>query len=81
MPVHAWLGSSFFAEGALLTVVDEAMANNAAKKKQDEKNLQILRELVAKPLNKKCFECQQRGPTYADMTTTAFLCTSCSGLL
>eukprot|EP00117_Sycon_ciliatum_P039054 scpid47106/ scgid3935/ Arf-GAP domain and FG repeat-containing protein 1; HIV-1 Rev-binding protein homolog; Nucleoporin-like protein RIP len=57
------------------------MSSAAAKKKQDEKNLQILRELVARPHNKKCFECQQRGPTYADMTTTAFLCTSCSGLL
>ena len=31
--------------------------------------------------NKKCFECQQRGPTYVDMTIGSFVCTKCSGML
>ena len=33
------------------------------------------------PENKKCFECQQRGPTYVDMTVGSFVCTKCSGML
>lgn len=31
--------------------------------------------------NKKCFECQQRGPTYVDITIGSFVCTKCSGML
>ena len=31
--------------------------------------------------NKKCFECDQRGPTYVDMTIGSFVCTKCSGML
>lgn len=31
--------------------------------------------------NKKCFECEQRGPTYVDMTVGSFVCTKCSGML
>ena len=31
--------------------------------------------------NKKCFECQQRGPTYVDVTIGSFVCTKCSGML
>ena len=55
------------------------MASN--KRKQDEKHLKMLRELVALPHNKHCFDCGQRGPTYVNMTLGAFVCTSCSGLL
>ncbi|XP_047130438.1 arf-GAP domain and FG repeat-containing protein 1 isoform X1 [Hydra vulgaris] len=53
----------------------------ASKKKQEDKHLQILRQLVAEQHNKKCFDCGQRGPTYVNMTIGAFVCTSCSGLL
>ncbi|XP_014615239.1 PREDICTED: arf-GAP domain and FG repeat-containing protein 1 isoform X2 [Polistes canadensis] len=53
----------------------------SAKKKQDEKNLKILRELVSLPGNKECFDCHQRGPTYVNMTIGSFVCTSCSGML
>ncbi|XP_026674760.1 arf-GAP domain and FG repeat-containing protein 1 isoform X2 [Ceratina calcarata] len=52
-----------------------------AKRKQDEKNLKILRELVSQPGNKECFDCHQRGPTYVNMTIGSFVCTSCSGML
>ena len=53
----------------------------SAKRKQDEKNLKILRELVSQPGNKECFDCHQRGPTYVNMTIGSFVCTSCSGML
>ncbi|KOX71657.1 Arf-GAP domain and FG repeat-containing protein 1 [Melipona quadrifasciata] len=53
----------------------------SAKRKQDEKNLKILRELVSQAGNKECFDCRQRGPTYVNMTIGSFVCTSCSGML
>ncbi|ELT97325.1 hypothetical protein CAPTEDRAFT_225407 [Capitella teleta] len=53
----------------------------ANKRKQDEKHLRMLREMVALPHNKTCFDCHQRGPTYVNMAIGAFVCTSCSGLL
>nr|CAD7392211.1 unnamed protein product [Timema cristinae] len=53
----------------------------SARKKQDEKHLKILRELVSLPSNKECFDCHQRGPTYVNMTIGSFVCTSCSGLV
>ncbi|CAH1395819.1 unnamed protein product [Nezara viridula] len=53
----------------------------SARKKLDEKNLKILRELVSLPENKHCFDCHQRGPTYVNVTIGSFICTRCSGLL
>ncbi|XP_011304550.1 arf-GAP domain and FG repeat-containing protein 1 isoform X1 [Fopius arisanus] len=53
----------------------------SAKRKQDEKHLKILRELVSQVNNKECFDCRQRGPTYVNMTIGSFVCTSCSGML
>ncbi|XP_034251521.1 arf-GAP domain and FG repeat-containing protein 1 isoform X2 [Thrips palmi] len=53
----------------------------SARKKQDEKHLKILRDLVSNPPNRQCFDCHQRGPTYVNMTIGSFVCTSCSGLL
>ncbi|VDH91016.1 Arf-GAP domain and FG repeats-containing protein 1 [Mytilus galloprovincialis] len=53
----------------------------SSKRKQDEKHLKMLREMAALPPNKQCFDCHQRGPTYVNMTTGAFVCTSCSGIL
>ncbi|KAK3577992.1 hypothetical protein CHS0354_013655 [Potamilus streckersoni] len=58
---------------------DYKMAAN--KKKQDEKHLKMLRDMVALPNNKECFDCHQRGPTYVNMTTGSYVCTACSGLL
>lgn len=53
----------------------------SARKKLDEKNLKILRELVSLPENKHCFDCHQRGPTYVNVTIGSFVCTTCSGML
>ncbi|XP_064197675.1 arf-GAP domain and FG repeat-containing protein 1b isoform X4 [Anguilla rostrata] len=56
------------------------MAVNA-KRKQEEKHLKMLREMTSLPPNRKCFDCDQRGPTYANMTVGSFVCTTCSGIL
>lgn len=53
----------------------------SAKRKQEEKHLKMLREMTSLAPNRKCFECDQRGPTYANMTVGSFVCTSCSGIL
>ncbi|XP_041125971.1 arf-GAP domain and FG repeat-containing protein 1-like isoform X2 [Polyodon spathula] len=53
----------------------------SAKRKQEEKHLKMLREMTSQPPNRKCFDCDQRGPTYANMTVGSFVCTSCSGIL
>ncbi|XP_062904943.1 arf-GAP domain and FG repeat-containing protein 1-like isoform X2 [Mobula hypostoma] len=52
-----------------------------ARRKQEEKHLRLVRELGARPHNRQCFECEQRGPTYIDITVGSFVCTSCSGIL
>ncbi|XP_026462185.1 arf-GAP domain and FG repeat-containing protein 1-like [Ctenocephalides felis] len=55
------------------------MASN--RKKQEDKNLKTLRELVTSQGNRQCFDCNQRGPTYVNMTIGSFVCTRCSGIL
>uniref|UniRef100_A0A034VXR6 Arf-GAP domain and FG repeat-containing protein 1 n=2 Tax=Bactrocera dorsalis TaxID=27457 RepID=A0A034VXR6_BACDO len=52
------------------------------RKKQDDKYLQVLRELVTNGGgNRQCFDCGQKGPTYVNMTIGSFVCTRCSGVL
>ncbi|XP_055712503.1 arf-GAP domain and FG repeat-containing protein 1 isoform X2 [Phlebotomus papatasi] len=51
------------------------------RKKTDDKNLKILREIVSLGGNRQCFDCGQRGPTYINMTIGSFVCTKCSGML
>lgn len=53
----------------------------SSRKKLDEKNLKTLRELASLPQNKYCFDCNQRGPTYVNVTIGSFVCTKCSGML
>lgn len=52
-----------------------------SRKKQQEGSMKTLRDLLAQPGNKKCLECDQRGPTYVDITIGSFVCTSCGGML
>ncbi|XP_061664463.1 arf-GAP domain and FG repeat-containing protein 2 isoform X2 [Syngnathoides biaculeatus] len=40
-----------------------------------------VRDLAQSGVNKHCFECNQPGVTYTDVTVGAFVCTSCSGIL
>jgi Arf-GAP domain and FG repeat-containing protein 1 len=67
----------------MAAVTDKVSSAAAAnyKKKLDEQHLKLLRELAALAHNKHCFDCNQRGPTYVNMTIGSFVCTSCSGLL
>lgn len=71
---------SFYFSSVYKTLSSSVMAASA-KRKQEEKHLKMLREMTSLPPNRKCFDCDQRGPTYADMTTGSFVCTSCSGIL
>jgi len=52
------------------------------KGKQDDKFSLAIREIQAsQAANKKCFDCEQRGPTYINVTIGSFVCTKCSGML
>jgi hypothetical protein len=51
------------------------------KKKNDDKILKTLREIVQIGGNKSCFDCGQKGPTYINMTLGSFCCSACSGIL
>ncbi|XP_073942101.1 arf GTPase activating protein drongo [Choristoneura fumiferana] len=53
----------------------------ANRRKQDDKNLEILRELISINGNKYCLDCNQRGPTYVNSTIGSFVCSKCSGML
>ncbi|KAM3964728.1 arf GTPase activating protein drongo [Aphomia sociella] len=53
----------------------------ASRRKQDDKNLEILRELISLNGNKYCIDCNQRGPTYVNTTIGSFVCSKCSGML
>jgi len=55
--------------------------SNAANDAQEKYSAEIREFQTAIPENKKCFECDQRGPTYVDMTIGSFVCTKCSGML
>ena len=58
-----------------------ANTNSKEKKKIEEKALIALRELAALPHNKQCCDCNQKGPTYVNVTIGTFICTACSGIL
>ncbi|CAF1581184.1 unnamed protein product [Didymodactylos carnosus] len=58
-----------------------AHPNTSKAKRQEEKYVQLIRDLAALPQNKQCFDCHQKGPTYVNMTIGSFVCTACSGLL
>eukprot|EP00092_Neocalanus_flemingeri_P041914 GFUD01045648.1.p1 GENE.GFUD01045648.1~~GFUD01045648.1.p1 ORF type:complete len:522 (-),score=138.49 GFUD01045648.1:1002-2567(-) len=52
------------------------------KGKQDDKFSLAIREIQAQnPANKRCFDCEQRGPTYVNMTIGSYVCAKCSGML
>ena len=55
--------------------------NKTDKKKSEEKTVKSLRDLASLPLNKQCCDCNQKGPTYVNITIGTFVCTACSGIL
>ncbi|TPX30174.1 hypothetical protein SeMB42_g07962 [Synchytrium endobioticum] len=50
------------------------------KRRQDEKHLKILQELLKEPENLNCADCGQRGPRWASANIGCFLCIRCGGL-
>ncbi|UJR23194.1 hypothetical protein I4U23_026213 [Adineta vaga] len=58
-----------------------AGSSTTKNKRQEEKYVQMIRDLVSLPMNKQCFDCNSKGPTYVDVTVGSFVCTACSGLL
>ncbi|KAJ3122861.1 hypothetical protein HK098_002437 [Nowakowskiella sp. JEL0407] len=50
-------------------------------KKQEEKHLKILRDLLLREDNKICFDCPAKNPSYVDITISTFVCARCSGLV
>ena len=59
----------------------QSSKNHAINDVQEKYSVEIRDFQAAIPENKKCFECDQRGPTYVDMTIGSFVCTKCSGML
>ncbi|VDN15702.1 unnamed protein product [Dibothriocephalus latus] len=53
---------------------------SSSKKSQDSAQ-KILRDLASLSENRFCFDCNQRGPTYVNMSIGSFVCTSCGGAL
>ena len=43
-----------------------AGSSTAKNKRQEEKYVQMIRDLASLPLNKQCFDCNSKGPTYVE---------------
>ncbi|KAI9029844.1 hypothetical protein CLU79DRAFT_715908 [Phycomyces nitens] len=50
-------------------------------KKQEELAAQKLKNLLALPENKKCFDCPTKSPFFVNVSIQTFVCTRCSGLV
>ncbi|PRP89695.1 ArfGAP with FG repeats 2-like [Planoprotostelium fungivorum] len=48
--------------------------------KQEEKNMKAIRDLMQQPDNKKCADCNTKGPVYVSTNFNTFICTNCSGI-
>ncbi|KAG2174098.1 hypothetical protein INT43_004118 [Umbelopsis isabellina] len=49
--------------------------------KQEEKDQQLIQELLKQPENKKCFDCPNKIPSYVNLSIQTFICSRCSGLI
>ncbi|KAI8988185.1 hypothetical protein BDF20DRAFT_854338, partial [Mycotypha africana] len=54
--------------------------NSLAAKKQEERNLEKIKDLLRLPENKKCFDCPTRSPFFVNLSIQTFICARCSGL-
>lgn len=62
-------------------VCDTTGMSNRKHRDNQEICARKVRELAQTGVNKHCFECNQPGVTYIDITVGCFVCTSCSGML
>lgn len=49
-----------------------AGASSTKNKRQEEKYVQMIRELASLPMNKQCFDCNSKGPTYVEYDSYLF---------
>ncbi|KAJ3271750.1 hypothetical protein HDV01_006358 [Terramyces sp. JEL0728] len=49
-------------------------------KKREEKQAKLVAELLARPENQKCVDCNLRGPRWASVNIGCFLCIRCAGI-
>lgn len=49
--------------------------------KQEEKDQQLIQELLKRTENKKCFDCPNKIPSYVNLSIQTFICSRCSGLI
>merc|ERR1712032_20989 len=73
-----YLNKDFYSKAFVLCDRD---LMSSSRRKQEDQNLKVLKSLQQLDTNKRCFECDQRGPTYVDVTIGSFVCTSCGGIL
>ncbi|VVB04288.1 unnamed protein product [Arabis nemorensis] len=52
----------------------------AGRLKEDERNEKVIRSLLKLSDNKRCINCNSRGPQYVCTTFSTFVCTNCSGI-
>ncbi|KAI8081768.1 uncharacterized protein BX664DRAFT_341249 [Halteromyces radiatus] len=50
-------------------------------KKQEEQDMNKIKQLLRLPDNKRCFDCAATSPFFVDMTIQTFICARCSGLV
>lgn len=61
--------SCFFFSSQIKSSTKKKMSSNSSStrnKRQEEKYVQMIRDLVALPMNKQCFDCNSKGPTYVE---------------
>lgn len=51
-----------------------------ANKSQNDKHTAILKDLIARPENKKCADCKKKDSRWASVNLGCFICIRCSGI-
>ncbi|EPZ31835.1 Arf GTPase activating protein domain-containing protein [Rozella allomycis CSF55] len=51
-----------------------------SNKTQNDMHLQILKELVSRPENKKCADCKKKDSRWVSINLGVFVCIRCSGI-
>ncbi len=55
-------------------------SKNAVSKAQNEEHKRVLTALLKLEENRRCADCQARGPTWASVNLGVFICLNCSGI-